>query len=118
MLTRSQILFWCCCIPIRIAIAFGMLYIPINYLPFVGGLLLSISLGFLVLFFGNLRQTAPEADGITWWANQRLIHGGLYLISSIYAFRKSRDVWIPLMMDALLGAFLGLRRHYVINRST
>jgi hypothetical protein len=109
-LTSPQIKFILFCVPVRLLLALLAYRAPTQYLPMLGVPLLIMSMGFLILFFGNLRQKATEADGVTWWANQRLLHGGLYLIASIYAFRKSRDVWMPLIMDALLGIFLGIRK--------
>jgi hypothetical protein len=110
MLSYPQIKFIIFCIPSRLLLALFAHQLPIKYLSILGIPLLFMSVGFLILFFGNLRQNAIESDGVTWWSNQRLLHGGLYLIASIYAFRKSRDVWMPLIIDAVLGIFLSIRK--------
>lgn len=106
----SKILFALVCIPVRVCIAYLGYYLKSGSLGlklFGAGLLVPAA-GFLALYFGNLRMTAPEATGgKTWWAPLRLIHGMLYLTAAIYGIRQSRLTWVPLALDVLVGAAAG-----------
>jgi hypothetical protein len=100
------------CIPIRLLLVWLTYNLNIKYLPILGLLLFIIGFGFGFLYFGNLRLTAPEAGGKTWWHNYRLIHGMLYLTASIYAFQGKNTAWIPLLFDVLLGIMVSIVRYY------
>jgi hypothetical protein len=93
------------CIPARIFLIYLGATLDENVLPYFGLLLLTMSLGFLTLYFTNGRLNAPEAGGKTWWSNLRLIHGFLYLAAAIYALQKTNLVSIPLSIDVLFGLF-------------
>lgn len=103
------------CIPIRILIAALPTIIDHNYLPYFGFLLLMPAIGFLTLYFSNLRLTANEAGGKTWWAEFRLIHGLLYLCAAIYALQSKMIAWIPLVIDVVFG-FLSFITHHYTNK--
>ena len=100
---NSALLFLFGCIPVRILLVYISTIIPLDKLKFFGVPLLLVSLGFLYLYFTNGRLNAPEAGGVTWWSNIRIIHGLLYLAASIYAFQGKPFVWIPLSLDLIFG---------------
>jgi|TARA_B110000967_G_C18600121_1_gene418787 hypothetical protein len=108
---KRTLLFLLACIPARIILALLPLYIESSYLPYYGLLLLIPTLGFLYLYFNNLRLNAVEAGGHTWWADYRLIHGLLYLCASIYALQEKILAWIPLTIDVVLGLVLFIIRY-------
>jgi isoprenylcysteine carboxyl methyltransferase (ICMT) family protein YpbQ len=115
MFTKSEsfLYFILGCIPVRLLLVFLTWNIAknhSNYMKLLGLLLLLPSLGFLYLYFTNGRQRAFEAGGKTWWANLRLIHGLLYLSASIYALKGDNKVWVPLLLDVVLG-FLAFMCH-------
>ena len=106
---NSQLLFLFACIPARLLIAWlstkfsGKLF---------GSLLLAVALGFLWLYFTGGRKYAPEAGGVTWWAQYRLIIGLLYLAAAVYSFQGlTQFAWIPLIIDVLLGLVIFLIKH-------
>lgn len=101
------------CIPIRIFLALIPLMLDKTLLLYFGLILLSMSIGFLVLYFGNYRLEAPEASGKTWWANLRIIHGLLFLAAAIYCFKGESLAWIPLAIDVTLGFFAFIYHHYL-----
>lgn len=111
---NPPILFLLACIPIRLLLCYVSYRLPLVHLPVLGIVLLAIGLSFIWLFFTDMRLSAPEAGGYTWWHNLRLIHGMLYLTAAVYAFRKQRIVWIPLFLDVLFGlnAFVRYRLPY------
>ena len=112
---NSVALFLFACIPTRLFMVWISTKIPVKYLGFFAALLLVMSLSFLYLYFTKGRQIAPEAGGVTWWANYRLIIGLLYLAAAIYAFQRRRDlIWIPLLIDTLFGLVIFAKKHNFI----
>lgn len=111
MLSKNILYFLLGCIPIRIIIVLLAFYINKQYLPYLGIVLLFPALGFLGLYFLNMRMMAPEAGGKTWWAELRLIHGLLYLCASIYAVQSKSIVWIPLLLDVIFGFAAFINHH-------
>ena len=110
-MNKSILLFLLACIPARLLLAWYSTKVP-NLMLF-GLVLLAVSLSFLYLYFTGGRLQAPEAGGVTWWANYRLIIGLLYLTAAIYAIQGKRDlVKVPLLMDVALGLFLFYKRHF------
>lgn len=112
MLSKNQSIqyFLLGCIPARIIIALIPLYMKTEWLSYYSIVLFAIAFSFLFLYFFNMRQTAFEAGGVTWWANYRIIHGLLYLTAAIYAFNKDRSAWIPLALDVIIGLSLFIHR--------
>jgi hypothetical protein len=109
---NSVLLFLLLCIPARLLIAWGASRVPTKYMMMYAFGLLAIALGFLYLFFTKGRQMAPEAGGVTWWANYRLIIGLLYLAAAIYLFQGRRDLaWIPIVIDTSFGLMLFINKH-------
>ena len=100
---NSKLLFLLGCIPTRLFLVYLSTIIPSDKLKFFGIPLLLVSLGFMFLYFTNERLNAPEAGGVTWWSNLRIIHGLLYLAASIYAFQSNPLVWVPLLIDVIFG---------------
>lgn len=94
------------CIPARLALCLLAYNLNKKNLPYLGILLALIGISFLYLFFTKSRMNAPEANGETWWANYRLIHGMLYITASIYALRGENITWIPLLIDVSFGLVL------------
>jgi len=112
---NSVALFLFACIPVRLFLVWISTKIPVKYLGIFAALLLAMSLSFLYLYFTKGRQMAPEAGGVTWWANYRLIIGLLYLAAAIYAFQGRQDlIWIPLLMDVLFGITIFAKKHNFI----
>ena len=112
IMDKKIILFLFLCIPARLIIALGSMYIPTYVLKYYSILLLIIALSFLYLYISNKRLNAPEAGGITWWKDYRLLIGALYLVAAIYSFQGKRElIKYPLLMDILLGLFIFFNNH-------
>lgn len=109
---KRKIYFILLCIPIRIFISIIPLFLNRDYLPYFGLIIGVMGMNMLYLYLSNTRMNAFEGGGHTWWANFRLLHGFLYMTSAIYAFRINRIAWIPLFLDACLGAVFHLFHHY------
>lgn len=112
-LQTRLLLFLLACIPARIILAIIPCYINFNYIRYYGFALLMVSLGFLYLYFNNLRLNAREGGGKTWWYQHRLMHGLLYLAASIYAIQKNRLAWVPLTIDVAFGLGLFIQHHFI-----
>jgi hypothetical protein len=110
---KSILYFLLGCIPIRILIAVLPNIIDKTYLFYYSFVLLSLAIGFLYLYFNNLRLNAFEAGGNTWWSEYRLIHGMLYLIAAIYAYQMKSIAGIPLTIDVIFGFILFINHHYI-----
>ena len=112
---NSIALFLLACIPTRLLLVWGSTKVSKDYMKLFATLLLVMSLSFLYLYFTKSRQQAPEAGGVTWWANYRLIIGLLYLAAAIYAFQGRQDlVWIPLLIDVIFGLTIFTLKHFII----
>ena len=104
------------CIPARLLITWGAA--TTKYTSIYSLFLLLISLGFLYLYFTGKRTMAPEAGGVTWWADYRLIIGLLYLASALYLFQGKQNIaWVPLLMDVILGFILFINKHGFLRLS-
>jgi hypothetical protein len=103
------------CIVVRTLFVVVLKYTPKQYLPYLGALLLAQSFGFLYLYFGNLRLSAPESGGNTWWSHLRLIHGLLYLAAGIYAIQQKDIAWVPLLIDVIFGLVAFLSHHHMLQ---
>jgi len=104
---NTSLLFVLFCISARLLIAWGAATISPEYLNLYSVGLLGIGLSFLYLYFTGGRLNAPEAGGVTWWADYRLVIGFLYLVASIYGFTKKQNlIWIPLVMDITFGIWI------------
>lgn len=108
---KSATLFLFGCLPVRIALV-AIAYKYPNVLPYMGYAALVVSIGFAVIYLGNLRKTGLEVFGRPiWWNDLRPVHAALYLWFALWAIKKNRLAWVPLALDVILGlvAFL---RHY------
>ena len=101
------------CITMRLLLVYISTIIPSNKLKFFSIPLFIISLSFMYLYFTNGRLNAPEANGVTWWSNLRIIHGVLLLAAAIYALQKKKLVWVPLLIDVLFGLSAFLIHHFL-----
>ena len=126
MKLNSKLLFLIACIPSRIFLSIiPILNInsSIFYLIF-GMILLTISYGFLYLYFTNKRLDATEAGGYTWWHKLRLFHGLMYLCVSIYILFNLQNknlikyASIPLFIDVIFGLCAFIYYRFIIDSPT
>jgi hypothetical protein len=101
---NRKILYFGVCIPIRLIIPY-IIYRYLNEKNFknMSYLTGTIAIGFLYLYFSNRRLNAGEGGGKTWWHKLRLIHGLLYLTTTIYLIQKEKIAYLPLLLDILVG---------------
>lgn len=86
-----------------------------HLLPTLGLLTLVPTIGFLVIYFFNLRKTGIETGGeIIWWGSLRPLHGLLYGIFSYMALNNNPEAWKILFLDTTIGLIAFLRFHQFI----
>ena len=93
------------CIPARVSLALIAKY-GNSFIQYVLGFIaFTIASGFLIIYFGNLRNTGLETGGEKiWWNSLRPIHALLYyLFSYNIFFGDKNNAWKILMLDVLLG---------------
>lgn len=101
------------CIPVRLALTAIAKYLPLQYLPFLGLITLSIAIGFIYLYFTGKRTIGFETQGAPiWWTKFRIIHGSMYLLFSLLAFNYYRNAYKILFADTILGLLLFIIHHY------
>lgn len=74
--------------------------------------LLGAASGFTYLFFTKQRQTGAFGQKI-WWDFLRPIHALLYIASACLLSFKVKEVYIILIIDALVGVPLHIRNRYL-----
>ena len=73
-----------------------------------------IASGFLVIYFGKLRETGLETGGEKiWWNHLRPIHALLYYFFSYNIFfGDSLNAWKILLIDVFVGLLSFLQFHF------
>lgn len=101
------------CLFIRCAVAVAICFIPKAWLfvPALAATLLICS--WLRIMLWSPRDTGPEVkEGRIWWQKFRVLHVINYTIFATMAFSQNTYAYIPLLVDAGLGAGLFLQHHY------
>lgn len=84
-----------------------------QFLMYMGYLALLPAIGFFYIFFTGTRPTGAEVFGDKiWWNNLRPIHGLLYLLFAIFAYKENKHAWIFLLIDVMLGLISFITFHY------
>tara|TARA_B100001250_G_scaffold176137_1_gene151399 strand:+ start:300 stop:659 length:360 start_codon:yes stop_codon:yes gene_type:complete len=73
---------------------------------------LILGLAFVSLYLFDLRKNGIEAGGKIWWNSYRPIHGMLFILYSIYAF-KGENAYIVLLLDVFIGLFVWIHKYYL-----
>ncbi len=103
-LQKRAILFWVGCIGTRLGFVWLAKTQP-NLLPYMGIAALGIAIGFLTIYFGELRKTGIETfNQNIWWDSLRPTHGILYATFAYYALQKNGDAASTVLgIDVALG---------------
>ena len=103
------------CLTVRTVLVVIIPHLSENILRFVAGpIFLLISIGFAVIYIGNLRKTGIETMGKPiWWNHMRPLHGALYFLAATLAMRGSQYASIPLAADVIVGV-LASAIHYAL----
>lgn len=102
---RRFLLFLGGCIPARLFFALSAKYGSLIIKQLLGIIAFMIASGFLIIYFGKLRETGLETGGEKiWWNDLRPIHAVLYyyFFYNIF-FADVNNAWKILIADILLG---------------
>jgi len=97
----NYLLFFFVCIPVRLLLSY-----LVKQNPEYGKYAIVPAVGFFSIYLLRLRRTGVETVGPIWWDDYRPVHGALYLLTAVYAYRGQGHAYIPLLLDVLLGVFL------------
>ena len=99
--------------PIRFLLAYLAYRVPLVWLKRMTYPALLVSLGFIIIYMGNLRPTGLETGGnLIWWDALRPFHAAMYLLFALYAWKGHRDIaWKMLFLDACIGLISFLIYH-------
>ena len=112
---ERKLLFIVGCIPVRFLIALSPLILKEYLLKFLSVILAVIGLSFLALYHLDLRLSAREGGGITWWKDLRPMHGISYVAAGLSAARgQILTTSCILMLDLVIGVVSWLRHHDMI----
>ena len=113
---QKRFLFFSLCIIIRVIFVLLAYYLDKKYLYYMSFPAFLISLGFFIIYFGNLRKTGAEVIGSKiWWNDLRVIHGFNYLFFAYLAFKRNKNSYIPLTIDVIFGTIAFLMYHFSQN---
>ena len=109
---KRILLFLFGCIGTRLALVYIAKTISLQYLPVLGYVALLPAIGFMYFFISGTRQTGAEVFGDKiWWNNLRPVHATLYALFAYYAIHKSRNAWLILLADVILGLIAFVHHH-------
>ena len=111
VIQKRLLTFLIACIGARLLLVLIVKNINKNYLPFLGYLGLLIAFGFIFNFI-NHKDKGSTFGQKAWWSFMRPVHAVFYLWFSCLAFKRSRDSYIPLLLDVLVGLMAFLNYHY------
>ena len=100
------------CIGTRAALTWLAYAAPPSLLPYIGAVAAIIAIGFFTIYLFDLRKTGAEVFGERiWWNSLRPVHGALYAAFAVLAFQQSKNAWMFLAADTLLGLLVFLNHH-------
>ena len=114
-LYKRMLLFLIGCIGSRLLLVYIAKTIHIEYLKYMGYLLLIPAFGFIYIYLTDSRKTGSEVfGGKIWWNDLRPIHGLLYLLFSYNAINGNDNAWIYLLIDVTFG-LISFIVHHLLN---
>ena len=100
------------CVGLRLFIVYLAKTDNKEHLRYMAVIALLPAIGFITIYLLDLRNTGPEVMGNKiWWNDLRPLHGCLYLLFAIYAFKGSNISWKILLFDVIIGLFSFLYYH-------
>ena len=100
------------CLVVRVLLVLLAKNVSPTYLRLLGFLSLIPAIGFLIIYFGDLRKTGREVMGnVIWWNELRPVHAIMYILFAIYAISKKDYAWKVLLLDVCIGLIAFLMYH-------
>ena len=105
-------MFICGCIVARLLLVLLAKNVSPTHLRLLGYLSLIPAIGFLIIYFGDLRKTGREVMGnVIWWNELRPVHAIMYILFAVYAITKKDYAWKVLLLDVCIGLIAFLMYH-------
>lgn len=106
------------CIPARIGLTLLAKYGNKTITTILGIITILIASGFLLIYFGNLRETGIETGGEKiWWNQLRPVHASIYYFFSYkILFGDRLNAWKLLFIDVIIG-FLSFLYFHLSNNN-
>ena len=117
---NNKILFFTGCLPIRLLLTF-LAYISLRHdYSSLKCILISITfiigIGFWIIYMKGWRKKGFETLGQPlWWNHLRPLYGTMYLLFSVFALFGSKNAWMILMLDIMIGIIAQLNQMRVIS---
>jgi len=109
---KRFIMFICGCIVARLLLVLLAKNVSPTHLRLLGYLSLIPAIGFLIIYFGDLRKTGREVMGnVIWWNELRPVHAIMYILFAVYAITKKDYAWKVLLLDVCIGLIAFLMYH-------
>ena len=114
---RRFLLFLGACIPSRLFFVLLAKYGNQTIKKIIGVVAFMIASGFMIIYFGNLRETGIETGGEKiWWNHLRPVHSIIYyLVFYNIFFANPMNAWKLLLIDVLIGLLSFLQFHISNN---
>jgi len=110
---KRFLLFLFGCLGIRLFLVYLAKNLDNKLLPIMGYIFLIPAFGFSYIYLTNSRKTGTEVFGDKiWWNNLRPIHSILYFTFSYLAITNSKNAFVPLLIDWIIGLTSFLWYHY------
>ena len=114
---KRFLLFLGACIPSRILFVLLARYGNQTIKKIIGLVAFMIASGFMIIYFGKLRETGIETGGEKiWWNHLRPVHAIIYyLVFYNIFFANPMNAWKLLLIDVLIGLLSFLQFHISNN---
>ena len=114
--TIRKIIFLIFCIGARILLAYISKNLSEQNLKFSSFIGFCIGIMFIILYLFDFRKFGIEAsNGIVWWNSFRPVHGILFILYAIYAYKGEKKAYYILLIDASLGLLIWINKQLKIN---
>ena len=120
---KSTLFFWLLCIPLRVLLSVvACLYPTSTLVNVLAWIMLLVGLNMIRLWLFDLRLSAPEGRGNTWWNSIRPIFAILYILFAMYTFKGYVGAYRFLVADVIIGVaiwfiFHGCRKDQIMTLS-
>ena len=104
---NKDLLFLTGCIGCRLLFAFFAKNVSNDNLPLLAMIALIPAITFLHLYITDGRPKGFFST--SWWNDVRPVHGFMYALFAVYAFKRERFAWKVLVLDALFGLLVWFR---------
>jgi hypothetical protein len=108
---KRALTFFILCLGVRLCIALIAKNLSTKALKLSAFPALLLGISFISLYLFDLRKNGIEAGGKIWWNSLRPVHGMLFVLYSIYAFKGEKNAYIVLLLDVFIGLLAWINKY-------